>query len=84
MKFLELYVRPSTIVHGFDDDNREIVEKFQSEHFTCKLVAIERILSVSEQYLLVSAAHGRVMYWEYEETYDNIRDKLKKAGALIA
>ena len=66
MKFIELKVRTARIVHGFDSDNREIVEEVKELDFTRKLIAVQRIQSVSEAYILVTGSHGRVMYWEYE------------------
>lgn len=66
MSFIRLKVRAAFMVHGYDADNREIVEQIGEERFVEKLLRIERIQSISEKYLLVSASHGRVAYWEYE------------------
>lgn len=72
MKFIKLSVRTSHIVHGYDEQNQEIVEKCHEEKYMTKLIAVHRIQSVSEQYLLVSSSHGRVMYWEYEESMEEL------------
>lgn len=82
MKYLEVSVRTAHIVHGFDEDNREIREPGQDD-FTTKLVAIERIQSISEQYLLVTGSHGRVMYWEYEGGLAQLRERLDAAGLML-
>lgn len=82
MKYLEINVRTAAIIHGFDGDNREIREPGQDD-FTTKLVAIERIQSISEQYLLVTGSHGRVMYWEYEGGLAQLRDRLDAAGMML-
>nr|WP_010133746.1 hypothetical protein [Microbulbifer agarilyticus] len=83
MKFLELDVRTALVVHGYDQDNQEIVEKVNEPSFLTKLIAIERIQSVSEQYILVTGSHGRIMYWEYRETMDRLRGRLAEAGMIL-
>lgn len=84
MSYIELHVRTAMIVHGFDDENREIVEEVQETEYVRKIIALERIQSISEQYLLVTSSHGRVMYWEYEETLDDVKSKLNKHGFLLS
>ena len=83
MKYLEIEVKTAFIVHGFDENNREIVETVDAADFMRKLVAIERIQSISEQYLLVTASHGRVMYWEYMGTLDELKERLGFGGIQI-
>jgi len=83
MKYLEMHVRTATIVHGYNDDNWEITEDLKEEVFVKKMVAIDRIQSISEQYILVSSSHGRVMYWEYQEDYDELRARLHLAGLIV-
>ncbi len=84
MSYIELHVRTAMIVHGFDDENREIVEEVQETEYVRKIIALERIQSISQQYLLVTSSHGRVMYWEYEETLDDVKSKLNKHGFLLS
>jgi len=71
------------IVHGFDNNNKEIDEEDNETDFVTKIVAVERIQSISENYLLVSSSHGRVMYWEYEGALETIRAKLEAADLLL-
>ncbi|MCK8522917.1 hypothetical protein M0D21_15170 [Aquimarina sp. D1M17] len=73
MKFIELTLKSHIIVHGFDARNTEIEEEVQVEKAAKKLVAVERILSVSEKYILIQYAYDRVIYWEYEESYDEVK-----------
>jgi len=82
--FLELEVRSALIVHGFDNDNREIIEEVREPNYTKKLIAVERVQSLSEQYILVTGSHGRLMYWEYRETFASVRQQLATAGLLLA
>ena len=84
MKFIELEVRTAIIVHGFDDKNQEIEEVINETEFVKKLIAIGRIQSISEQYVLVTGSHGRVMYWEYNCEMVALKGKLKAASLLIA
>jgi len=43
MKFISLRVRNAILMHGYTDDNREIVETFEGEAFVEKLIAVDRI-----------------------------------------
>ena len=83
MEYLEIEVKTAFIVHGFNAANQEIVENVNEPDFMKKLVSIERIQSVSEQYLLVTGSHGRVMYWEYEGTMAELKERLSSAGIIV-
>ncbi|WP_223669334.1 hypothetical protein [Kangiella shandongensis] len=83
MHFLEVRVKTAFIVHGYDDNNQEITEEVKEEAFTTKVVAVERIQSISEQYILVKSSHGRDMYWEYEGNMEALKFKLSNAGLLL-
>ena len=83
MKFISVRVRTAIVMHGYTDDHKEIIEEFKDELFVEKLVAVERIQSVSEKYILVSSSHGRVMYWEYEGGMSSIKERLAKAGLVL-
>jgi len=63
--FLEIEVKLGIVVHGYDNENKEIEENFNDAKYMKKIVSIERILSISEQYILVKSSHDRVMYWEW-------------------
>lgn len=84
MKFIELEVRTAIIIHGYDDKNQEIKEVSNETEFIEKLISIERIQSISEQYILVTGSHGRVMYWEYNCEMAKLKDQLKVANLFIA
>jgi hypothetical protein len=71
-------------MHGYADDNSEIIDEVEDEDFVEKLIAIERIQSVSEKYILVSSSHGRVLYWEYEGNLASITTRLTNAGLVAA
>lgn len=84
MSFIRLRVRTATIVHGYTDRNEEIAETLDDQAFADKLIAISRIQSATEQFLLVTGSHGRVMYWEYEGSLDALAQRLAAAGLVIA
>ena len=84
MKFISLRVRTGLLVHGYTDDNQEIVQEFHDEPFVEKLIAVDRIQSATEKYLLVTSSHGRVMYWEYEGTLAEVTARLAAAGLVVA
>ncbi|MDU1801253.1 MAG: hypothetical protein E6801_32425, partial [Pseudomonas aeruginosa] len=46
MSFIRLKVRAAFMVHGYDADNREIVEQIGEVRFVEKLLRIERIQSI--------------------------------------
>lgn len=82
--FIEIEVKSSIIVHGYDDNNKEIEEVFNETEFMLKIVAIERIQSISEKYILVKCSHGRIMYWEYKGTMEELKQKLLSIDIKIA
>lgn len=83
-KFISLQIRNCRIVHGYAQDNTEIVETVEGEQFAEKLIAIDRIRSATEQYLLVTSSHERVMYWEYQGGLGALKARLDAAGLVIA
>jgi hypothetical protein len=84
MKFISVRVRAAIVMHGYAEDNTEITEELKDEPFLDKLLAIERIQSISEKYILVSSSHGRIMYWEYEGGMASIKKRLESAGLVVA
>lgn len=84
MKYILLRVRSAIVLHGYTDDNQEIVQEFSDEPFADKLIAVERIQSATEKYILVSSSHGRAFYWEYEGGLAKLSERLAKAGLVVA
>ncbi|WMS86777.1 hypothetical protein [Pleionea litopenaei] len=81
--YIEARVKTAMIVHGYDQENQEVVESIDDSEYTRKLIQVDRILSISEDFLLVSSNHGRVMYWHYDESLDEIKQRLLDAGIVI-
>ena len=77
MTFIELTLGNHIISHGYDEHNKEITEEVNVDVFSSKLVAIDRIQSVSEKYILTNYTDGRWIYWEYKEDYSSIKSLLK-------
>lgn len=65
-KFIKLKLGSHQIVHGFNEEHKEIVEEVKAEGFKEKLVNVDRIKSISEQFTLTDYAYGRWIYWGYE------------------
>ncbi len=82
--FIEIEVKLGIIVHGYDNENKEIEEVINETNFTKKIVSIERIQSISEKYILVKSSHNRIMYWEYKGTMEEFKQKLLKIDIKIA
>ncbi|CDF78074.1 conserved hypothetical protein [Formosa agariphila KMM 3901] len=77
-KFIEIHLGGHVIIHGFDAHNKEITERVEAEDFTKKIIAISRIKSVSENFILTDYTDGRLVYWEYKEDYETIKKALTK------
>lgn len=73
MKFIELNLGNHIISHGYDEQNKEITEEVNVEGFSKKVVALSRIKSVSEKYVLTDYLDGRWIYWEYEDGFEEIK-----------
>ncbi len=82
MKFLKISVKNHQIMHGFDKDNNEIIQDVKVEKATVKLIAIDRILSISEKYILTTYS-DRLIYWEYQEAFTEIMEQFTTANLLI-
>lgn len=82
--FIELEVKLGTMVHGYTAENKEVEEVFNEPDFVKKIVAIDRIQSISEKYILVKSSHDRVMYWEYKGTMEQLKQRMLEAGIKIA
>lgn len=78
--FIEIFVKNHLISHGFDENNKEIIEEVAVEKPIKKFISIDRIQSVSEKYILTTYGHGRLIYWEYEGSYEELREKILIAG----
>lgn len=83
-KFIKLRLRSYTICHGYDAAQKEILEEVRETAFSNKIVAIDRIKSISERSILTDYAHGRWIYWEYEGGIDALAAKLEKQKLLEA
>lgn len=77
--FIEITVQNHIILHGFDEQNKEIIEGVKVDKPSKKLVAVNRILSVSDKYILTNYAFNRLVYWEYHEPYEGIRKRISEA-----
>ena len=84
MKYIDVKVRTALISHGFDANNQPVEEALNETDYVRKLVAVERIRSVSEQYLLVSSQNDREAYWEYQGSLEDIKRKLLDTGVSVA
>ncbi|MDF1655583.1 MAG: hypothetical protein P1U34_10775 [Coxiellaceae bacterium] len=73
MSFIEITVKNHQILHGFDAENKEIIEEVEVDVATKKLININRVLSVSPKFILTSYACDRIIYWEYLEDYEQIK-----------
>jgi hypothetical protein len=81
-KFIRVRVKNYVVMHGYDDTNKEIEEFVEQESYQEKLIAIDRIQSVSESYILTTYAGSRLIYWEYEGGLRSLASQMVEAGLL--
>ena len=72
-QFIELTLGSHIISHGYEINNKEITEEINVDGFSKKTVAISRIKSISEKYILTDYTDGRWIYWEYQEDYKTVK-----------
>lgn len=81
--FIEIAVKDHQILHGFDADNREILEEVKAEAFSKKIIALDRIKSISEKFILTDYGFGRLIYWEYEGSMVELKRRLQMQNLLL-
>ena len=75
-RFIEVVVQNHMVSHGFDENNQEILENVIVNEPRKKLIRVDRIQSLSEKYILTSYGYGRLVYWEYEGSYGELKTLL--------
>ncbi len=75
-KFIELNLKSHIISHGYDENNKEVTEEIIVDEFSPKVIAINRIKSLSKKYVLTDYIDGRLIYWEYQESYELVKKEL--------
>lgn len=70
-------------MHGYNEQNQEVLEEVKEKDYVRKLISLDRILSIGDQYILVQSSHGRVMFWEYKDSLDVLTKRLEKQGLLL-
>jgi hypothetical protein len=83
MKYISARVRPVKVYHGYDADRRNIIDELPPRDFVEKVIKIDRILSVTEDYIFIECPHNTVQTWEYEGSLSDIKAQLRTAGMLV-
>ncbi len=78
MSFIELHLGSYIISHGYDKHNKEVVTRVEADVFGKKMIAVSRIKSISEKYILTDYVDGRWIYWEYREDFEDVQKLLSK------
>jgi hypothetical protein len=78
MKFIELHLGSYIISHGYDKNNNEKIVHIAADNFAKKLIAVSRIKSLSDKYVLTDYVDGRWIYWEYKEDFEDVKKLLNK------
>jgi len=82
-KFIRLKVKDHLVVHGYDYNNKEIEEVVKKDQWVEKLIAVDRIQSIGEKFVLTTYAFDRIIYWEYEGGLKKISQQLKDADLIV-
>lgn len=78
MDFIELHLGSYIVSHGYDKNNKEIIVHIPADKFAKKIIAVSRIKSLSEKYILTDYVDGRWIYWEYQESFEDVKKQLNK------
>lgn len=84
MKYIELEVKTTLVIHGYDKNNNEIIEEVYQNKYSKKLIQVDRIKSITDKFLLVSASQGRMFYWEYKGDLEILKNKLAAADLMVS
>ncbi len=83
MKFFTAFVRPTSIHHGYDEKNNLIVSSFPQREFVEKLIRVDRVLSITEEYIYIECPAGVAQTWEYKGTLAEIKAMFASADLTI-
>ncbi|KPM49704.1 hypothetical protein [Jiulongibacter sediminis] len=81
--FIEIAVGSHQILHGFDEENKEVIEDVKVSSFSTKLIEVGRIKSISEKYILTDYGYGRWIYWEYEGSMAELKARLQMNNLVL-
>jgi hypothetical protein len=83
MRFIKVKVKDYIVLHGYDNNDKEIEEFVSIPEAIEKLIAIDRIMFVTDKYILTSFTAGRLIYWHYEGSLIELENKLLEADKPI-
>jgi len=78
--FIEIVVQNHLVSHGFDENNKEIIEEVVVDQPSKKFISVDRIQSISEKYILTTYSFDRLVYWEYQGSYEALKEKVIQAN----
>jgi hypothetical protein len=77
-KFIELTLGNYTIHHGFNEANKEHKELFGVDVPKKVLLPTNSIVFIDEEFIVTKHINDRLIYWEYHNGYDYVKNKLAK------
>lgn len=83
MKYISARIRPDRVFHGYDAERQLVTDKMPNEHFVEKVIKVDRILSITAEYIFIECPHDTVQTWAYEGGFDAMKARLQTAGVLI-
>ncbi|CAG8863694.1 hypothetical protein PS627_00632 [Pseudomonas fluorescens] len=80
MAFIAVNIRATKVYHGYDSDRQLIIVDLPPAPWVRKLIKVDRILSVTEDYIFIECPHDTVQTWEYEGSLADFMTRLAAAG----
>jgi hypothetical protein len=53
MSFIKVHTKNYIVMHGYDHHNKEVEERVEVENTTEKIIAVHRIQSITEKFILI-------------------------------
>jgi hypothetical protein len=83
MMYITARIRADRVFHGYDSDRNIVTSDLAKTEFVEKVIKIDRILSITENYIFIECPHETVQTWEYEGSLAEMKERLRSAGLLI-
>lgn len=77
-KFIELTLGNYIINHGYNEFGKEHKEQFSVDEPKKMLIPADTIVLVDQDYIVTTHINDRLIYWEYTNGYDYVKNKLTK------
>ncbi|MBN2484335.1 MAG: hypothetical protein JXB34_00030 [Bacteroidales bacterium] len=81
VKFIELTLGNYTIHHGYNSSGSEHKELFSVEIPKQVIIPLDSVVYADNEHIVTRYIAGRLIYWEYHNGYEYLKNKLTKSTA---